>query len=208
MRLERLRDAVRRELNNLASISTLDDEIIDEAFTYSLTVLAPYYPEVRTELTVTTAGKTQDLALIEPTIAQINAVTYPYDPDYLEQPTSDYSFLDNHTVYFILAEPQVDETILTTFQAYHTILDLDGAETDTLPANTNHEHPLITMAVAHILQQLSWKYTITGDAQKLKAAPAITNLAKSLRDQAIEEAIGSSNLRRQNPAWPNIGMEN
>ena len=80
MRLDRLRDEVRHKLGQTGATSTVDDAAIDHALEQGLALLASYYPAVRVELTLETAGKTQDLKRLAPTIARLDEVRCPYDP--------------------------------------------------------------------------------------------------------------------------------
>ena len=81
MRLARLRDEVRHEIGQLGTKSTIDDAAIDHALAQSLMLLASHYPSTREILTIATAGSTQDLRALAPTMVRLESIQYPYNPD-------------------------------------------------------------------------------------------------------------------------------
>jgi hypothetical protein len=103
-------------------------------------------------------------------------------------------------------EPQIGDAILAKYKARHTILDLRGSTTNTLPEDDEYEHPLIIAAVSHILylEALRMMSTSTGKDQ-LATAKQLQTLAENMAEQAIDET-GTLSTSGQNPAWSQIGL--
>ena len=123
MRLARLRDEVRHEIGQLSTTSTIDDAAIDHALAQSLMLLASHYPSTREILTIATAGSTQDLRALAPTMVKLESIQYPYNPDLPRMLSYPHTIVDAHTVVFYTCEPQAGEELLAVFNERHT---LDG----------------------------------------------------------------------------------
>lgn len=205
MRLDRLRDEVRHELGQTGATSTVDYAAIDHALEQGLALLAPYYPAVRVELTLETAGKTQDLKRLAPTITRLDEVRCPYDPADPMRLGYTCSMLDAHTVYFRDAEPQAGEKLLAIYRARHTIAGLFQDETDSLPEDPAYEHPLVLAAAGHLLALESLRLMLSLDPEQRQAGHTLRDLGAALSTQAIDAALSMNGLLK-NPAWSGLGL--
>jgi hypothetical protein len=205
MRLDRLRDEVRHELGQTGATSTVDDAAIDHALSQSLTLLAPYYPAVRAELTLEAAGKTQNLKLLTPNMARLDEVWCPYDAANPMQVGYTNVIIDAHTVYFRDVEPQAGEKLEAVYHARHTLAGLYQDEADSLPEDAVYEHPLVLATVAHLLSLEALRLMLSLDPAKSKLGHTMRGLGDSLTTQAIDEAISLAGAVR-NPVWSEIGL--
>ncbi len=172
MRLARLRDEVRHEIGQLGTKSTIDDAAIDHALAQSLMLLASHYPSTREILTIATAGSTQDLRALAPTMVKLESIQYPYNPDLPRMLSYPHTIVDAHTVVFYTCEPQAGEELLAVFNERHTLTGLFKDTADTLPETDEYEHPLILAAVGHLLALEATRLTISAPT-KLHRPPAV-----------------------------------
>ena len=205
MRLARLRDEVRHEIGQLSTTSTIDDAAIDHALAQSLMLLAGHYPSAREILTITTAGSTQNLRALAPTMVRLESIQYPYNPDLPRMLSYPHTIVDAHTVVFYTCEPQAGEELLAVFNERHTLDGLFKDEADTLPETDEYEHPLILAAVGHLLALEATRLTVSRDKTAQAASRPLGALADSMTSQAIDEAIALGPVG-QNPAWSNIDL--
>ncbi len=213
MRLARLRDEVRHEIGQLGTKSTIDDAAIDHALAQSLMLLASHYPSTREILTIATAGSTQNLRALAPTMVKLESIQYPYNPDLPRMLSCPHTIVDAHTVVFYACEPQVGEELLAVFKERHTLTDLFKDTADTLPETDEYEHPLILAAVGHLLALEATRLTISPfgelrdrqDKAAQAASRPLRTLADDMTSQAIDEAIALGGAAL-NPAWSNIGL--
>ncbi len=206
MRLERLRDDVRNELGQRNTTSVIDDAAIDHALANGLIELGPHYPSVIESLTIATAGYIQNIKALAPTVLKLESVQYPYDAANPNAPSYAYRIPNSSTAIFVDIEPQIGDTILAKYKARHTILDLRGSTTNTLPEDDEYEHPLIIAAVGHILYLESMRMLSSGASkEQLAAAKQLQAMAEDMAEQAIDET-GTLSTSGQNPAWSEIGL--
>lgn len=206
MRLERLRDDVRYELGQRNTTSVIDDAAIDHALANGLVTLGPHYPSVTQSLTIATAGYTQNIKALAPTVLKLESVQYPYDATNPNAPYYAYRIPSSSTAIFNDVEPQIGDAILAKYKARHTILDLRGSTTNTLPEDDEYEHPLIIAAASHILYLEAMQMLSSGASkEQLAAAKQLQAMAENMAEQALDET-GTLSTSGQNPAWSQIGL--
>ena len=82
-----------------------------------------HYPSAREILTIATAGSTQNLRALAPTMVRLESIQYPYNADSLRMCSYPHTIVDAYTVVFYGVEPQPGEELLAVFNERHT---LDG----------------------------------------------------------------------------------
>ncbi len=153
------------------------------------------------DVTVTTADYEQDLSGI-PDLLAVLALAYPWTAgaDFTRRLIA-WRAVGAGRIYFDRIEAQVGEVIRVRHTKRHTLTDLDGAATTTLPAIYQ---PLLALAAAAWACDLRLRQLSENPATPKGATDVLTKIAAAYRGEVARRLARSP--AQPGPAWTGLGL--
>jgi len=153
------------------------------------------------DVTVTTADYEQDLSAI-PDLLGVLALAYPWTAgaDFGRRLVA-WRWVGFGRVYFDVAEAQVGEVIRVRHTKRHTLTDLDGAVTTTLPGVYQ---PLLALAAAAWACDLRRRQLSENPAAPQEATGVLAEVAAAYRNEVARRLARSQS--QPGPVWADLGL--
>ena len=180
------------------------DEVVDQALKQGILNLLVHFPSVAEDITLTASGYNHNLATYIDDIFGVIDVTHPWDPSMPCCPETPYQLVGRTYIQFTRTEPQVGDTVHVIYRKFYTIGGLEGAETDTLPAE--YEPVTVIAACSNLLRRQSMQMPATPTGKGANSVGMqLAQMSVVLLDEAVTGIYGM-HANHPNPAWSHMGL--